>query len=154
MNHRKVEHSLTFAERQRQALLDFILRPARKNVTAICPLCLREGEAIRSHLARHVRDLALFVLPRGVSDIAGGEKSDELRLGADAANGTSDGTRVLELGESDHSESYQEALVSDAVMEEHILPAEETTRPSRSGSPYGNVARPQPNDNNNGIDPS
>ena len=122
MNHRKVEHSSTFAERQRQALLDLSLRSARKNVTAKCPLCLREGEVIRSHLARHMRALALFVLPRGVSDIAGGEKSDELRLCADAANDTSDDTRALDQGESDHSGSYKESLFSDAVMEEHILP--------------------------------
>ena len=73
-----------------------------------------------------MRAHALFVLPRGASDSCKAGESDKLRLGGDAADSTSDGTRDLDQGESDHTGSYQESLVSDAVMEEHIMPAEET----------------------------
>ena len=177
--HTKVEHSSNFAERQRQALLDLALRPARKNLIGQCPLCLREGQAIRSHLARHMRAHAFFALPLsiseepkvkvdlgGVSNISNGKGSSELGHGPDEANGTSDGTRALDLEESDHSESSKESLLSDAVMEEHILPTEKTmetpeinaemplsvpeitksqldesvrTRPLRPTSPYSHV---------------
>ena len=90
-----------------------------------------------------MRAHALFVLPRGIDETCKAGESDELRLGADAANGTSDGTRDLDQEESGHSEFYQESLISDAVMEEHLLPAEleesARTRTSRPESPCSNV---------------
>ena len=102
----------------------------------------------------------------GVSNISNGKGSSELGHGPDEVNGTSDGTRALDLEESDHSESSKESLLSDAVMEEHILPTEKTietpeinarmplsvpestksqldesgrTRPPRPTSPYSHV---------------
>ena len=39
-------------------------RPVDSHLLEQCPLCLQEGQQLRSHLARHLRTLALFVLPK------------------------------------------------------------------------------------------
>lgn len=41
--------------------------PLDKSSFEQCPLCLKEGQHLRSHLARHLRTLALFVLPKATN---------------------------------------------------------------------------------------
>ena len=63
-HHLKLEHSTAYAPHQLQALIDMCMVPLDKTSFEQCPLCLKEGQHLRSHLARHLRTLALFVLPK------------------------------------------------------------------------------------------
>ena len=62
--HLKQDHPTACAPHQLRALIDMCVRPADSRLLEQCPLCLQEGQQLRSHLARHLRTLALFVLPK------------------------------------------------------------------------------------------
>ena len=63
-------HLGTFAESQLPILVDMCERPADPNERASCPLCGMEAtlRALRTHVASHLEDLALFVLPVETND--------------------------------------------------------------------------------------
>ena len=63
-------HLGTFAESQLPILIDMCERPADPDEKAPCPLCGVEEtlRALRSHIASHLEDLALFVLPLETDD--------------------------------------------------------------------------------------
>ena len=63
-------HSGTFAESQLPILIDMCGRPADPDERASCPLCGVEQtlRALRTHVASHLEDLALFVLPLETDD--------------------------------------------------------------------------------------
>ena len=63
-DHIKQDHPTACAPHQLQALIDMCVRPVDSHLLEQCPLCLQEGQQLRSHLARHLRTLALFVLPK------------------------------------------------------------------------------------------
>ena len=63
-------HMGTFAESQLPILIDMCERPADPDDRASCPLCGVEGtlRALRPHVASHLEDVALFVLPVETND--------------------------------------------------------------------------------------
>ena len=65
-SHIKEDHATDYAPNQLQALIDMCLRPVDSYLLGQCPLCLQEGQQLRSHLAQHLRTLALFVLPKSI----------------------------------------------------------------------------------------
>lgn len=62
VEHQRAHHADSFAEWQLPALSDLFSRPADRDVSDTCPLCSKPGQLIRSHLAYHMRELALHVL--------------------------------------------------------------------------------------------
>ena len=64
--HIKQDHPTACAPHQLQALIDLCISPVDKHLLEQCPLCLQEGQQLRSHLARHLRTLSLFVLPNTI----------------------------------------------------------------------------------------
>ena len=63
-------HSRSFTESQLSVLLDMCERPADPEEMGGCPLCGAELTiwALKNHVASHLEDLALFVLPYGADD--------------------------------------------------------------------------------------
>ena len=63
-------HMGTFAESQLPILIDMCERPADPDDRASCPLCGLEEtlRALRPHVASHLEDVALFVLPVETND--------------------------------------------------------------------------------------
>ena len=62
VEHQRAHHANSFAEWQLPTLTDLCSRPAHKDVSDTCPLCSKPKQLIRSHLAYHMRELALHVL--------------------------------------------------------------------------------------------
>lgn len=48
---------------QLQTMLSMFQRPAR-GISGFCYLCLRSAKKLKSHLSRHLEQIALFALPR------------------------------------------------------------------------------------------
>ena len=65
VKHQKAHHADTFADGQLSALNNLFSRPADRDVLDTCPLCSKPGQLIRRHLAYHMRELAIHVLPSG-----------------------------------------------------------------------------------------
>ena len=65
VKHQRAHHADTFADWQLPALNNLFSRPADRDVLDTCPLCSKPGQLIRRHLAYHMRELALHVLPKG-----------------------------------------------------------------------------------------
>ena len=74
-----------------------------------------------------MRAHALFALPRGISDVSKAGKSDELRLGADAASGTSDGTRVLPKTSTEPVDQNSSSLLEHRPTVVELSPGETQT---------------------------
>ena len=63
-------HPESFSELQLPVIIDLCERPADPNESAICPLCPAEMALLKLqvHLASHLEELSLFVLPVYMSD--------------------------------------------------------------------------------------
>jgi len=72
--HMKRCHDTAFDLRQRFLMKDMFQRPSRA-VEGQCNLCLRHSTKLRSHVSRHLQQMALFALPR-VNETAGSEKAE------------------------------------------------------------------------------
>lgn len=68
--HMTKQHADISKEFEFSILLDMCERPAASDEKDTCPLCLEEHTllGLRSHLAAHLEELALFVLPVGTDD--------------------------------------------------------------------------------------
>ncbi|KAI9772000.1 MAG: hypothetical protein M1840_001288 [Geoglossum simile] len=66
--HMQQIHPELLVDHQLSSLADMCVRPMQNQATAKCPLCMKEGQELRIHLARHMRALSLFVLPRRVEN--------------------------------------------------------------------------------------
>lgn len=101
-------HPGTFTESQLPILLDMCERPADPNEVESCPLCGEEMilHVLRNHVAAHLEDLALFVLPLENDDPNSDADSDhaerppenDIRLGVEDLSSISsfhDRDRVL-----------------------------------------------------------
>ncbi|KAI9773017.1 MAG: hypothetical protein M1839_002247 [Geoglossum umbratile] len=105
-NHMRLEHRESFADSQLPALVELCVRPMDKRATGTCPLCLKDGQLLRSHLARHLRTLALFVLPRASDEDGSAFKSD----GAQVWGSEDDASSSSESQSDQMSEVSTEAL--------------------------------------------
>ncbi len=95
-----------------------IVHPAPKSSKgfATCPLCREEVESGRQfdrHLARHLQELALFILPGGEEDSDGSEDQD--------AESSSNAESVDLAASHDWSKSPED-LPADPVMAPHEIP--------------------------------
>ncbi|KAI9763063.1 MAG: hypothetical protein M1840_000954 [Geoglossum simile] len=90
-NHIRLEHRQLFEDNQLPALAELCVMPMEKRATGKCPLCLKDGQHLRSHIARHMQTVALFVLPR-TSDEGGsvfGSDGAQIWGSEDDASGSS-----------------------------------------------------------------
>lgn len=110
----KTRHRESFADHQLQALVDMCARPIDQNITAQCPLCLKEHQHIRSHMARHMRSLALFALPTVDNDDCDDMDSNGVQAGACDERDDS-AAEQNELLDSDSSSDISKAAVSDTT---------------------------------------
>ena len=61
--HLHSEHCSKYSQDQLSALADVSTIYMTNDTARTCPLCLKEGQYLRNHLAKHMQTLALFVLP-------------------------------------------------------------------------------------------
>lgn len=68
--HMREKHPETFTELQLPVIIDLCERPADPNENSLCPLCPAEMtlSKLQVHLATHLEELSLFVLPVHMSD--------------------------------------------------------------------------------------
>jgi hypothetical protein len=59
----KLDHSVDFTLEQRLLLKDMFQQPSRVN-EGQCNLCMRHSSKLKSHVSRHLQQMALFALPR------------------------------------------------------------------------------------------
>ena len=126
--HLESDHSTAYAPQQLQALIDMCAKPVDKRSIWQCPLCLKEGQQLRSHLARHLRDVALFVLP----------KTLDIKIHENESNGVVFGSseeekelevRIDELSYSDRmSDISEEAMMDIPDLKNHDQDYEENTQ--------------------------
>jgi len=74
LNHMKNHHESDFSLGQRSLLNDMFRYPSRSD-EGECNLCLRLSSNLRSHVSRHLQQIALFALPR-VNETAGSGKAE------------------------------------------------------------------------------
>ncbi len=78
-DHLRAKHAGQFPESQLMTMVDICERPMDDDDDADCPICLAtlSLSALRDHLARHLEELALFVLPCHMEDQSQDIGSDE-----------------------------------------------------------------------------
>jgi len=83
--HMREKHPETFTELQLPVIIDLCERPADPNENSLCPLCPAEMtlSRLQVHLATHLEELSLFVLPVHMSD-------DPQRRGSNEGSGGND----------------------------------------------------------------
>ncbi|KAH0543124.1 hypothetical protein FGG08_002550 [Glutinoglossum americanum] len=69
LTHMELAHSTTFNDNQRSLLLN-MFQCASRSLVGNCNLCLRSSVKLKSHVSRHLEQIALFALPR-VNEAAG-----------------------------------------------------------------------------------
>lgn len=62
LSHMKIEHNVDLDNTESDMLKDMFRRPSH-SVKGTCNLCMRESKKLKSHIARHLQQLALFALP-------------------------------------------------------------------------------------------
>lgn len=112
VEHVKLRHPESFADHQLQALVDMCTSPVDQNIKDQCPLCLKEDQHIRRHMARHMRSLALFVLPRMDNNKCEDTDSNGVQVGPSEEQDDSDTERNA-LSNSDSNPDIPKPPVND-----------------------------------------
>ncbi|KAL8791920.1 MAG: hypothetical protein Q9195_005496 [Heterodermia aff. obscurata] len=115
-------------------------RPVDSNFLGQCPLCLKDGQQLRSHLARHLRTLALFALPKTINLDREDANSDAVQSGGSIEH--EDANANFEaLSDSDQmSDISEDAMIEVSKIEhqaEQLMqfdPVEEGLKPSQLNS--------------------
>lgn len=63
LSHMDKEHNVQIDEEQSKSQLSMFSRPTQRK-SGICPLCMKSTKRLKVHLARHLEQIALFILPR------------------------------------------------------------------------------------------
>lgn len=74
LTHMKHHHGTNFDLGQLSLLKDMFRQPSRA-IEGQCNLCMRHSAKLRSHVSRHLQQIALFALPR-FNETAGSEKAE------------------------------------------------------------------------------
>lgn len=106
-------HSGTFTESQLPILIDMCERPADLDERASCILCGEEAtlRALQTHVASHLEDLALFILPVEIDDHNADANSDHAEQSCEKDD-------RLEDDESSSLGSFGEDEVVDAPLQD------------------------------------
>ena len=106
-SHLESHHSTAYAPQQLQALIDMCAKPVDKHSSWQCPLCLKERQQLRSHLARHLKNAALFVLPRTLDVKVNENDSNGVQFGSSEEEEELE-ARIDELSYSDSMSDISE----------------------------------------------
>ena len=115
VKHMQADHNSTFDEDRFTTIQNMFRQPSR-SVEGICNLCMRDCKNLRSHVSRHLQQIALFALPR-VNEKAGSGKAEPDTRSSRYAK--KDGEK--RKNKDDHSQS------SNAFSESHKSDAEQQT---------------------------
>jgi hypothetical protein len=98
--HLRNHHNESFSESQLPIVLDMCDRPVDDSELSLCILCSEEMylSKLRDHLATHMEDIALFVLPSDVQDgeLDGGSVSNQAAKPKSGAESDGDETTSLD----------------------------------------------------------
>lgn len=94
LSHMNVVHNQNF-EGEQFSLVKGMFRRPRKNLAGTCNLCGRDSKRLKSHVSRHLQQMAMFALPRA-NDTKGSYKT-----GCDSRSSRSDLT-TWENSSDDH----------------------------------------------------
>lgn len=118
-SHLEAGHPTAYASHQLLALKDMCARPIDKRSLAQCPLCLKEGQQLRSHLARHLRTLALFVMPKTIDVKLDEDESNGVQLGGSEDREDID-AQFDPLSDSDRMSEVSDRAIADVPeFEDH-----------------------------------
>ena len=82
--HVQSQHSTEIGNHRTSDIAETCMRPVDRNHVSDCPLCLKPSQYIRSHLSKHMRTIALFVLPPASDESGEGTESNQaLRSGSE-----------------------------------------------------------------------
>ncbi len=89
--HFRCSHSDSISESQIPIFLDICERPVELCETTACPLCLEDLSLLRlqTHIAEHMEEIALFVLPNDLEDDGDTDSNKVVGLLSKAAENTS-----------------------------------------------------------------
>ena len=112
-------HNLRIRDEKLRASKDMFMRPA-KSVSGLCNLCQKQSERLKSHVARHLQQMALFALPRdNQTEGSGKAELDEhsSRLGHSR--------RVSSEGPADEDDETSLAVISGRTHDEEFAGSEQ-----------------------------
>lgn len=93
------------------------VRPVDNHLLAQCPLCLQEGQQLRSHLARHLRTIALFVLPKTIDVDREDVKSDAVQSGGSEEHEDANANIEAPSSSDQMSDISEEAMIDVPKIE-------------------------------------
>lgn len=123
-------HLGTFAEPQLPILIDMCERPADPDERASCPLCGEQAtlRTIQAHVASHLEDIALFVLPVETDDHDTDANSHQAKLPREKDNRL-DEDKISTLGSFDKDEDVLAPVQDSKVSETALKNKEEYLQP-------------------------
>jgi hypothetical protein len=113
INHMKENHGTTFDESRLATVQDIFRQPSRR-IEGTCNLCMRESKKLKSHVSRHLQQMALFALPR-VNEIAGSGEAEHCTVSSKYAakdagdeHNDNDESQSSEVSAEDHTDNLEQ----------------------------------------------
>jgi hypothetical protein len=117
VKHMQTDHNTTFDEGQFTPIQDMFRQPSRSN-EGTCNLCMLYSKKLKSHVSRHLQQIALFALPRANETDGSGKAECHSRSSRYAKK---DGEKENKDDNNDDSQS------SNASSESHRSDADQQT---------------------------
>jgi hypothetical protein len=114
LNHMQNDHNTTFEKGEFDSIQDMFRQPSQ-STGGTCNLCMRDSKRLRSHVACHLEQIALFALPRA-NEISGSGKAEhdtESLRNAKKGNGNEN----IVNGDSRSCKASSESLESDTEQQ-------------------------------------
>ncbi|KAH8723786.1 hypothetical protein GQ44DRAFT_773663 [Phaeosphaeriaceae sp. PMI808] len=122
--HMSVDHGRKFNEAQ-FSLVRSMFRQPTKSLEGTCHLCYRESKNLRSHLSRHLQQIALFALPR-VNETAGSGQAErdtrssrrgKRRIDDGESSGSCSSSSIIRLSDQQHNPNDSDSATSGVEYE-------------------------------------
>jgi hypothetical protein len=129
--HLKSHHNRSFTKTQLSIVLDMCDRPVDETEKSLCLLCGTEMylSTLQDHLAMHMEDIALFVLPKNIKDenVEGDSISNQAAKLDVWGRGNSDGSSSLDSlhfsnagSEPDHKQTAADFQMLSNVAQQEV----------------------------------
>jgi RhoGEF domain len=82
--HMLADHNTSFDESRYNSIQDMFRQPSR-HVDGTCNLCMRDSKNLKSHISRHLQQIALFALPRVNETSGSGQAEHQTRSSKETA---------------------------------------------------------------------
>ena len=130
--HIEQDHPTACAPHQLQALIDMCVTPVDSHLLEQCPLCLQEGQQLRSHLSRHLRALALFVLPKISNLDREDANSDAVQSGGSEEHEDANANNEALSNSDQMSDISEDAMIDVPEIDDQTEPVEQSLASSAS----------------------